>query len=85
MENNVTHIERIETSGAQQLTLLSVPDTSPAQLQSSRALSRFHLSKATRQRGLAHVAEIRRQLAESQAQREAAQVTRLPSRHSTAA
>lgn len=41
-------------------------------LPSSSAPVRFRLDAATRQRGLQHVAEIRRMLAERQAAREAA-------------
>jgi len=71
MNNTVTDIERIETPGAQQLTLLTVPENAAGDLKASTAHVRFQLSATTRKRGLAHVAEIRRQLAESQAEREA--------------
>ena len=57
----ITAATLAETAGAEQLTLLGVP--APADLAPSRAHARFHLSTATRERGLAHVAEIRRQLA----------------------
>jgi len=84
MINTATTNERIETPGAQQLTLLSVPDTTTA-LKPSSAHSRFRLSKRTRERGLAHVAEIRRQLAASQAARENEQHVALPPRRPEAA
>ena len=85
MNSTATHIERIETPGAQQLTLLSVPETPSNELKSSSAHARFQLSKTTRKRGLQHVAEIRRQLAESQAKLEASKVTALPPRRPHAA
>ena len=50
----------MKNTAAQQLTLLP---TSPVDV-------RFQLSKATRERGLRHVAEIRQMLAERQAARE---------------
>lgn len=81
--NNVTDIERIENPGAQQLALLTVP--AAPELKPSSAHARFQLSATTRKRGLAHVAEIRRQLAESQAQREAESERRLPPRRPHAA
>jgi len=83
MNNTVIDIERIETPGAQQLALLTVPETT--ELKPSSAHARFRLSTTTRKRGLAHIAEIRRQLAESQAQRDAEQVRRLPPRRPHAA
>lgn len=52
------------TAAAQQLTLLP---TSPVDV-------RFQLSRATRERGLKHVAEIRQMLAERQAARDEASV-----------
>ena len=76
-----TRTERIEP---QQLTLLSDHVESKA-LAPSRAHARFHLSSTTRQRGLAHVAEIRAKLAEAQAERDAAQAPGLPRRNSQAA
>lgn len=85
MNNTVTHIERNETPGAQQLTLLTVPEPTSTELKSSAAHARFQLSTTTRERGLAHVAEIRRQLAESQAQRDAQRNKPLPSRSRRAA
>ena len=63
------------TAAAQQLTLLP---TSPVDV-------RFQLSKATRERGLKHVAEIRQMLAERQAAREEATVTVLRPRLDRAA
>lgn len=81
MKNTATDIERIESPGAQQLTLLTVPD----ELKPSSAHARFRLSAATRKRGLAHVAEIRRQLAESQEQRDARQTRHRPPRRPHAA
>lgn len=65
-------------SGAQQLRLLSVPEPTP--LESSPAHTRFRLSRATRERGLRHVAEIREQLAAAKAARESQNVTPLPRR-----
>jgi hypothetical protein len=85
MNNTVTHIERIETPGAQQLTLLTVPENTTGDLKASTAHVRFQLSATTRKRGLAHVAEIRRRLAESQAEREARPTNPLPRRRPHAA
>lgn len=85
MKNPATHDERIENDGAEQLTLLSVPAPTTAELKSSSAHARFRLSKTTRQRGLAHVAEIRRQLAESQAARDDSHPNPLPPRRPRAA
>lgn len=83
MKQSATDIERNETPGAQQLALLTVPETD--RLKPSSAHARFRLSATTRKRGLAHVAEIRRQLAESQAQREDGNMSRLPPRRPHAA
>lgn len=83
MNNTVTHIERNETPRAEQLTLLSVPKG--ADRTKSSVHARFRLSETTRMRGLSHVAEIRRQLAESQARSDAAKVTALPPRGTHAA
>jgi hypothetical protein len=85
MNNTVTHVEHTESPGAQQLTLLTVPESTTPELKSSSAHARFQLSRATRRRGLANVAAIRRQLAESQAQRDAQKVTALPPRPRRAA
>ena len=85
MSNTATDIERIETHGAQQLTLLTVPESDHTELKASSAHARFRLSKTTRERGLAHVAEIRRQLAESQAAQDKARRTALPPRSRRAA
>ncbi len=85
MNNTVTHIERIETTGAQQLTLLTVPEPTSKELTASSAHSRFRLSTTTRERGLTHVAQIRRQLAESQAQRDAERASALAPRRNHAA
>ena len=85
MSNTVTDIERNETPGAQQLTLLSAPEPTTTELKSSAAHARFQLSKTTRERGLAHVAEIRRQLAESQAKRDARRGNPMPARPRRAA
>ncbi len=60
-----------ERHGAEQLALLTVPASPAHDLKPSSAHARFRLSKSTRVRGLAHVAEIRRQLADSQAKRDA--------------
>lgn len=85
MSNTATNVERIETHSAQQLTLLSVPESTTTGLKSSSAHARFRLSKTTRERGLAHVAQIRRQLAESQAGRDAPRSNPLPARRRQAA
>ena len=70
----------------EQLTLLAVPaDTRATRLPSSAVHPRFQLNRRTREIGLAHVAEIRRQLAEAQAVRESTNVQRLPRRRTTAA
>ncbi len=47
----------------------------------SNVHARFRLSRATRERGLRHVAEIRRQLAERRAAHQSENVHRLPPRH----
>lgn len=75
---------RNERTAPQQLTLLS-DSTTNKELHESNAPSQFRLSKTTRQRGLAHIAEIRRQLAESQARREATLTPALPQRSAQAA
>ncbi|MFK8024244.1 MAG: hypothetical protein AB8G26_09825 [Ilumatobacter sp.] len=81
----ITTDTRTERSAApRQLTLLSDLGTS-TQLAESKAHARFRLSKTTRTRGLAHVAEIRAQLAEAQARREATNVVELPTRRADAA
>jgi hypothetical protein len=93
MSYNVTNIVRSQAPGAQQLTLLSVPEaesnsteshSSEARLKSSAVHPRFQLSATARARGLEHVAEIRRQLAASQAAREAAPSRKLPRRNQAA-
>ena len=61
--------------GAEQLTLLPT----------SNAHARFRLSRATRERGLRHVAEIRQQLAEREAQHTDERIHSLPPRHPEAA
>ncbi len=61
--------------GGEQLTLLPTSDVH----------ARFRLSRATRERGLRHVAEIRRQLAERQAEHDADDARRLPPRGNRAA
>ncbi len=61
--------------GAEQLTLLPT----------SNAHARFRLSRATRERGLRHVAEIRRQLAEREAEHASERMRPLPPRHPKAA
>ena len=79
--NTSATITRIQPASApaEQLTLIDAP--SPAErLAESRAHARFHLSRTTRERGLQHVAQIRRQLAEAKAVREASNVRRLPPR-----
>ncbi|MFK7917666.1 MAG: hypothetical protein AB8G14_06285 [Ilumatobacter sp.] len=75
---------RTERTAPQQLTLLSETPTRH-ELADSKAPVQFRLSKTTRQRGLAHVAEIRQQLAEAQARREAAASQPLPTRTPKAA
>ncbi|MFN3258439.1 MAG: hypothetical protein ACE37B_22385 [Ilumatobacter sp.] len=79
-------VGRADSADHEQLTLLSVPaDTRATQLPTSAVHPRFQLNRKTREIGLAHVAEIRRQLAEAQAVRDAANVQRLPRRRTTAA
>ena len=88
MNSSVTHIERNSTPRAEQLTLLSVPEANPRlrkELKTSSAHARFLLSTSARARGLAHVAEIRRQLAEAQASRESGSSRKLPTRADRAA
>ena len=68
MFNTATNTE--PGTAPQQLTLLTVPATQQT-LRSSDAHERFRLSKTTRQRGLAHVAEIRAQLAAQRREAEA--------------
>lgn len=80
----ISTAERTEHIAPQQLTLLS-DTTPPRELTVSNAPVQFRLSKTTRQRGLAHVAEIRRQLAEAEARRTAAQTQPSPPRHTQAA
>jgi len=70
MNNAATHTELIEAPEIEQLTLLAVPAAGAGTLKSSSAHVRFQLSATTRRRGLAHVAQIRRQLNESQARRD---------------
>ncbi|MGB3736995.1 MAG: hypothetical protein WA964_18705 [Ilumatobacter sp.] len=78
---------RNERTAPQQLTLLTDSPSSPADedLTVSNAPVQFRLSTTTRRRGLAHVAEIRQQLAEAQARRADAQSRPLPSRQPQAA
>ena len=68
---NAASTRRHRESGAEQLTLLPT----------SHAHARFRLSRATRERGLRHIAEIRQQLAERDAARESDTVRALPPRH----
>ncbi len=84
MEYMISTVTRNERTAPQQLTLLT-DSPSDRELAESNAPAQFRLSKTTRQRGLAHVAEIRRQLAEAQARQAAAQAHPLPPRHSHAA
>lgn len=74
MTNAATDLHRDE-SGAEQLSLLPT----------SNVHARFLLSRATRERGLRHVAEIRRQLAEQRAAHADDNVHRLPPRRPAAA
>ena len=84
MEYMISTATRNERTAPQQLTLLT-DSTKLEELTMSNAPVQFRLSKTTRQRGLAHVAEIRQQLAEAQARREAAPASGLAPRHSHAA
>ncbi len=70
---------RTGRDAAEQLSLLS--DSSPQVVVSAR----FRLGKATCERGLRHVAEIKEVLARRQAEREAATKHRLPPRRRPAA
>lgn len=84
MNNTATRNER---TAPQQLTLLSDSTTSAntVRLRTSNAPAQFRLSKSTREIGLAHIAEIRQQLAEAQARRDAEQQQVLPRRTQRAA
>ena len=79
------------TPGVEQLSLLTVPlDTRARQLPSvaiaPRSVhARFQLSRQTRERGLEHVAQIRRQLEAAKAARESTTSKRMPPRRSVAA
>jgi hypothetical protein len=97
MKNSATNVRHIDSAptavsdAAEQLTLLSVaPDTRARQLPTTGAPTRsvharFRLNKDTRERGLQHVAEIRRQLDEAKAAREATNLGRLPARNTDTA
>ena len=88
MEYMISTATRNERTAPQQLTLLSdsPSSTTNEELSASNAPAQFRLSKTTRQRGLAHVAEIRQQLAEAQSRREAAlRPAALPQRSAQAA
>ncbi len=74
-----TPARRPGREAAEQLSLLS--DTSPQVAVSAR----FRLGRATCERGLRHVAEIKEVLARRQAEREAATRHRLPPRRRPAA
>lgn len=80
MEYMISTDTRTERTAPQQLTLLSDHAESKT-LAPSRAHARFRLSSTTRERGLAHVAEIRAKLAAAQAERDAANAAPLPRRH----
>ena len=67
-----------EATPPEQLSLLGGPTRAPAKV-------RFRLGRATCERGLRHVAEIKEQLAARQRERELAEVHRLPPRHEEAA
>lgn len=84
MEYMISSATRTERIAPQQLTLLSEP-TTPKELAASNRPVQFQLSKATRERGLAHVAQIRQQLAESHARLEASKMHPLPHRTPQAA
>lgn len=84
MEYMIATATRNERTSPQQLTLLS-DSTGVRELSESSAPTQFRLSKTTRIRGLAHVAEIRRQLAEAQARQAATQSQPPLRRHSHAA
>lgn len=62
----------------QQLSLLPTPDRTTDN-------PRFRLGRATCERGLRHVAEIKEMLAERQRERELGEVHHLPPRHQRAA
>lgn len=83
MNNTATRNER---TAPQQLTLLSDSTTGrTGALRTSNAPAQFRLSKSTREIGLANIAEIRQQLAEAQARRDAEQQQVLPRRRPQAA
>jgi hypothetical protein len=84
MEYMITTETRTKHTAPQQMTLLSEAG-STKDLTDSTAHARFRLSKTTRQRGLEHVAEIRRQLAETQARNNTNQLHPLPARRNRAA
>ena len=67
-----------DDTGGVQLVLL--PDVE-LELTESNVHTRFRLSKATRERGLRHVAEIRRQLELARAAREGSNVVELHPEH----
>ena len=69
MSSTATTTEHVGHEPTQQLVLLAVPEGA-AGLATSSAPARFRLSAETRRRGLEHVAEIRRQLAESRERRD---------------
>ena len=69
MSSTATTTEPTSPERSQQLVLLAVPEGS-TRLAPSSAPARFRLSTETRRRGLEHVAEIRRQLAESRERRD---------------
>jgi hypothetical protein len=66
-----------DDSGTEQLSLLLVDRAA--------IKPRFRLGRATCQRGLRHVAEIKEELARRQNERDVASVHRLPPRHRDAA
>lgn len=80
----ITTKTRTEHTAPQQLTLLS-DVAGPKELADSSVHARFRLSTTTRTRGLEHVAQIRRQLAETQARNNANQLHPLPPRSNRAA
>ncbi len=74
MENSTITPLRDGDGDPTQLELLHLP--TDRELQASKVHARFQLSRTTRERGLRHVEEIRRQLAEQKAARETSNVRR---------
>lgn len=86
------HDEGMTNSASSQPTDLALVDPAQAEQLSLLPLAarddlkpRFRLGKATRERGLRHVAEIKEQLARRQRERETAEIHQMPARHRHAA